>query len=253
MHIKKIGQGPDLVLLHGWSMHSAVWHELADLLAENFTLHLVDLPGHGQSDWQQGDLELDVLLTKLAEIVPKNAIYLGWSLGGLISIAFANQYPDRVSKLILMAATPRFVQADDWPHAVEQKVFELFADNLDENQSETLQRFLILQARGSEKSRETIRELSEQLAATTPPNSQALQQGLSLLIETDLRQQLTELDCPVQMIVGDRDTLIPSDMISAMQQYKPDIDSVLLSGAGHAPFISQPHDCHQAIERFIND
>lgn len=96
MHISKMGQGPDLVLMHGWSMHSAVWHDLATSLAEKFTLHLVDLPGHGQSDWQQGDLDLENIIENLAEQVPEQAFYMGWSLGGLISIAFAKQYPLRV-------------------------------------------------------------------------------------------------------------------------------------------------------------
>ena len=113
MHIKVMGQGPDLVMLHGWSMNSAVWHDLAENLAKNYTLHLVDLPGHGQSDWQPGDLELEVLIKNLANALPEKAYYLGWSLGGLISLAFAEHYPQRVDKLILLAATPCFVKAKD--------------------------------------------------------------------------------------------------------------------------------------------
>ncbi|OUR64730.1 pimeloyl-[acyl-carrier protein] methyl ester esterase [Methylophaga sp. 42_25_T18] len=253
MHIKTMGQGPDLVMLHGWSMHSAVWHELAEGLSKNFTLHLVDLPGHGQSHWQEGDLQLDTLIAKLAAQLPEQAHYLGWSLGGLISIAFAKQYPQRVNKLILMAATPRFVQDKNWSCAVQQQVFEQFAENLDENQSETLQRFLLLQARGSKHSKQTIKQLAQQLAQATPPVASALQDGLSLLINTDMRQQLQDLTCPVQCILGDRDTLIPTAMIDTVKQFKPDVDDVLLAGAGHAPFISQPVECQQAIERFIND
>ena len=240
-------------MLHGWSMHSAVWHELAESLAQDFTLHLVDLPGHGQSAWQDGDLELNPLLTSLAEQLPDHAFYLGWSLGWLISIAFAKQFPHRVKKLILMAATPRFVQDQGWSCAVEQEVLEQFAENLEENQTETLKRFLLLQARGSHQSRETIRQLSQQLAQTTPPVLAALHAGLSLLIETDMRQQLNDLTCPLQMILGDCDTLIPSEMLAAVKQNKPELDAVLLTGAGHAPFISQPSNCQQAIERFIND
>jgi pimeloyl-[acyl-carrier protein] methyl ester esterase len=253
MHINKMGQGPDLVLLHGWSMHSAVWHDLAKSLAEKFTLHLVDLPGHGQSDWQQGDLNLANVIEKLAKQVPEQAFYMGWSLGGLISIAFAKQYPQRVKKLILMAATPRFVQDKNWSCAVEKTVFEQFSENLDEDQSETLRRFLVLQARGALKSRETIRQLSEQLASTTPPVAEALHAGLNLLITTDLRQQLQQLTCPVQLILGDRDSLIPQEIMSELKQLKPDLESVLLAGAGHAPFISQASNCQQAIEQFIND
>ena len=43
------GGSPDLVLLHGWAMHSGVWRGVRDRLAEHFRLHLVDLPGHGLS------------------------------------------------------------------------------------------------------------------------------------------------------------------------------------------------------------
>ena len=71
------GAGPDLVLLHGWSMHSAVWHDMADALADNFTLHLVDLPGHGQSGWQAGDFDIGHLLTQLANQLPQTAYWLG--------------------------------------------------------------------------------------------------------------------------------------------------------------------------------
>ena len=43
------GHGPDLVMLHGWGMHSAVWSDWADALASEFRVHCVDLPGHGNS------------------------------------------------------------------------------------------------------------------------------------------------------------------------------------------------------------
>ena len=253
MHIKVLGQGPDLVMLHGWSMHSAVWHDLAEGLARSYTLHLVDLPGHGQSDWQQGALELDVLMIKLANELPQTARWLGWSLGGLISIAFADCFPERVTKLILLAATPCFVKTDDWPCAMEASVFNDFSDNLKVNQAETLQRFLLLQARGSQHSRDTIRQLSHQLAVEKPPVAEALRDGLRLLIKTDMRSQLSNLSCPVQMILGDRDTLIPEQMLLAAKQLQPAMQTHLLAGAGHAPFIAQADECQQLIEHFINE
>ena len=253
MHIKRVGQGPDLVMLHGWSMHSAVWHDLADELAQNFSLHLVDLPGHGQSSWQQGDLELEVLVNNLANELPETACWLGWSLGGLISLAFAERFPERVKKLILMAASPCFVQKNDWSCAMDASIFRQFADNLNVNQAEALQRFLLLQARGSDHSRDTIRQLGKQLAIENPPKIEALQAGLKLLIETDMRKQFSDLACPVQMILGDRDTLIPKEMLLAAKHIQAEVGINLLSGAGHAPFISQPLECHKLIESFINE
>lgn len=253
MHIKVIGQGPDLVMLHGWSMNSAVWHDLADGLAKNFTLHLVDLPGHGQSDWQEGDLELETLIKNLAEECPQSAYWMGWSLGGLISLAFAERYPERIKKMVLISATPCFVKNEDWSSAMEPAVFQAFAENLDSNQADTLHRFLLLQARGSAHSRDTIRQLAEQLAIEQPPVAEALTAGLNLLINTDMREQLSLLQCPVKMILGERDTLIPKEMLLAATQLKPQIETTLLAGAGHAPFISQPSECQNEIEHFLND
>ena len=253
MYIKKMGSGPDLVLLHGWSMHSAVWHDLAESLAKNFTLHLVDLPGHGQSAWHDKALDRDALLANLANELPKSAHWLGWSLGGLMSIAFARQFPERVKKLVLLAASPCFVKRADWSCAMEAEVFQTFSDNLVDNQAETLQRFLLLQARGSAHSRDTIRQLAEQLAIEKPPVVEALSAGLNLLIDTDMRTQLAMLDCPIMMMLGDRDTLIPSEMLDVVEQMTSNVQTVLLKGAGHAPFISQSTECLQAIELFINE
>ena len=52
--VERFGQGPDLVLLHGWGMNGAVWHGIAQELAAHYRLHLVDLPGFGNSPLQAG-------------------------------------------------------------------------------------------------------------------------------------------------------------------------------------------------------
>jgi pimeloyl-[acyl-carrier protein] methyl ester esterase len=252
MHIKVIGQGPDLVMIHGWSMHSAVWHTFAESLSQHFTLYLVDLPGHGQSDWNEHDFDLARLTQQLAEQLPDKAYWLGWSLGGLVSIAFAHRFPDRVNTLILLAATPCFVTKPDWKNAMEPSIFKAFADNLNDNQQETLQRFLMLQARGSSNSRDTIRQLSAQLAQQTPAKPEALSAGLKVLIEQDLRQELTELSCPIFMLLGERDTLIPVTLAEQVIRLNPMIRVSIIEKAGHAPFISDSQECQQQIEHFIH-
>ena len=49
MHIETLGSGPSLVLLHGWALHGGVFAPLVQRLSDRYTLHLVDLPGHGHS------------------------------------------------------------------------------------------------------------------------------------------------------------------------------------------------------------
>jgi pimeloyl-[acyl-carrier protein] methyl ester esterase len=251
--IKQLGQGPELIMLHGWSMHSGVWHQFVDLLAEYFTLYLVDLPGHGTSAWQSGDLQMDNLVEQLQQQLPQHAYWLGWSLGGLIATAFTHRYPERVKKLILLASTPLFVQKHEWPCAVEADIFQQFADNLDEDQQQTLKRFLLLQARGAEQSKTTIRQLAQDLSASNPPHPQALKEGLSLLLNSDFRTEFTELNCPVLMLLGQRDTLVPANMLQRANTLNNKIETRLLDGAGHAPFIVQPQRCSDLVREFIND
>ena len=49
MHINKIGHGQDLVLIHGWGMHSGIWEPIIEKFSKKYSLHLVDIPGMGQS------------------------------------------------------------------------------------------------------------------------------------------------------------------------------------------------------------
>ena len=49
LQVERRGDGPDLVLLHGWGMHGGVWDELVPRLAARFRVHVPDLPGHGRS------------------------------------------------------------------------------------------------------------------------------------------------------------------------------------------------------------
>ena len=49
LHIEIVGDGPPLVLLHGWGLHGGVFAPLVDRLSDRFRMHLVDLPGHGYS------------------------------------------------------------------------------------------------------------------------------------------------------------------------------------------------------------
>ena len=72
-HIEVIGNGPNLVLIHGWGMHSAVWQPMIKKLSKMFTLHLVDLPGMGLSRPIE-PYHLHATAENIAEILPPNAI-----------------------------------------------------------------------------------------------------------------------------------------------------------------------------------
>ncbi len=71
MHIDVTGQGPDLVLIHGWALQGGVFAPLVQRLADQFTLHLVDLPGHGHSRDDTTPLRLPFVVSAIAAATPR--------------------------------------------------------------------------------------------------------------------------------------------------------------------------------------
>ena len=71
---------PTLVMLHGWAVHSEIWHSVSAALAEQFQLLPIDMPGYGSRHAENGDLDLAGLTDDVLQRVPKNAHWLGWSL-----------------------------------------------------------------------------------------------------------------------------------------------------------------------------
>ena len=81
-----------LVLLHGWGLNAKVWDCITPQLASHFTLHLVDLPGYGRSGGF-GAMSLEEMAQRVLENAPERAIWLGWSLGGLVASQVAYPIP----------------------------------------------------------------------------------------------------------------------------------------------------------------
>ena len=82
------GRGDDLVLVHGWGMNGAVWHQAVEQLSQHFRVHVVDLPGFGHSHQLHFET-MEELAQQVLHSAPDNAIWLGWSLGGLVATHIA--------------------------------------------------------------------------------------------------------------------------------------------------------------------
>ncbi|WP_234879028.1 alpha/beta fold hydrolase, partial [Salmonella enterica] len=103
-----------LVLLHGWGLNAEVWHCIREELGSHFTLHLVDLPGYGRSSGF-GAMTLEEMTAQVAKNAPDQAIWLGWSLGGLVASQMALTHPERVQALVTVASSPCFSAREGWP------------------------------------------------------------------------------------------------------------------------------------------
>jgi pimeloyl-[acyl-carrier protein] methyl ester esterase len=233
------GDGPDLVLLHGWGLNGGIWDTLVPLLEPGFRVTRVDLPGHGRSAWQ-GDEGLDGMTRVVLEHVPERAAWLGWSLGGLVAARAALISPARIERLVLVAATPSFVSRPGWPAAMAPGLIETFTRDLQRDYLRTLQRFLALQVRGSDAAEAVLRDLRARLLQYGQPSPEALVAGLDILRTTDLRERFAGIACPVLLLMGARDMLVPAAAAQPTAELLPNARVELIDGAGHAPFLARP-------------
>jgi pimeloyl-[acyl-carrier protein] methyl ester esterase len=252
LYIQAKGAGPDLVLIHGWAMHGGVWDGVGEDLARDFRLHIVDLPGHGRSDLE-GDLSLDGMARAVAEQVSANAVICGWSLGAQVALRIAGTVPERVSKLVLVAATPCFVRRSGWEFGVERSVLEAFAADLDRDYEGTLRRFLALQARGGDAARALMARLRATLFDRGRPTLPILQSGLRILLESDIRADMAAVQQRALLIHGENDMLAPAGAGRWLVSSLPRARLALIPHCAHAPFLSHPILFTQLVREFLRD
>ncbi len=153
----------DLVLLAGWGFDQRVWRPVADPLAAHFRLHFdTDVP-------------------------PPGAVVCGWSLGALRALRWAERYPDRVARIVLVGATPRFVRTSDWPAAQPAELLDSFAAAVAADPAGALRRFAALLNQGDDQARALTRQM-QALVAAHWPDAATLADGLEQLRDIDLRE-----------------------------------------------------------------
>jgi pimeloyl-[acyl-carrier protein] methyl ester esterase len=248
MQIETLGSGADIVLIHGWAMHAGIFAPLTQHLSREFRVHLVDLPGHGHSRDDLEQLDAAQAAAALASRLPR-AIWVGWSLGGIVALHAALLPDSPLRGLVMIAASPRFVAAPDWPHGVALEVFEQFDAGLRRDYRATIERFLALEALGSEHTQACLHELRAHVFERGEPALAALQQGLQVLETTDLRARVAELKMPNLWLAGRRDRLVPAAAMRWAAQQNPQGRFVEFS-SGHAPFIGHAADVASAITEF---
>lgn len=238
-----IGNGPDLALIHGWGLGSAVWEPVAEALATRCRLHLVDLPGYAGSA-SDSAASFDDLARRVLATLPSGVTICGWSLGSMLAQRAARLAPGQVGALALVAATPCFTQRSDWSAGQAPAVLDGFGAALAGNPQATLQRFIALFNQGDTHARTIGRALLASQSADTFPDIDTLVQGLSFLRDVDLRDEISSIHIPALLIHGECDRLMPPGAAQWLANALPHARLEVFPGVAHAPFLG-------ASERFV--
>lgn len=106
IHYTINGNGPCIVLLHGFLLSPSIWVDLAPKLSKKNQVIIIDLPGHGKSGCIAETHTMELMAEVVNFVLEENKIlkanFIGHSMGGYISLAFAEKYPNKINKLVLI-------------------------------------------------------------------------------------------------------------------------------------------------------
>ncbi len=248
---KTWGDGPDLFLIHGWGMSAQVWGEFGERLGREWHVTAVNLPGHGGAPRLDEPFTAAAVAKALTAVAPAEAVWLGWSLGGLLALE-ATALGARPRGIAVLAGTPRFVAGPDWPWGVASQALAAVETQLDSDPGRALMRFVQLLATGGSGARRAARDLLARLASGPAPDPACLAQGLTVLRETDARDRLRALNCPSLWLGGNSDPLIPARALSESASLSGG-SCRILEGAGHLPFMTHPEAVAEALSGWWNE
>jgi 2-succinyl-6-hydroxy-2,4-cyclohexadiene-1-carboxylate synthase len=234
LHVDRRGEGPTLVLVHGFTQTGRSWGALADALAVDHEVVLPDAPGHAGSAEVRADLRAGGEL--LVEAAAGPATFVGYSMGARLCLHAALTHPDAVRGLVLVGGTAGLEDADERAARVDQDratADRLEALGLDRFLEEWLAQPLFAglrpdQAGLEERRRNTVAGLrsSLELAGTGA--------------QEPLWARLGQLTMPVLAVAGAEDTkfaALAERMVAGIGR-SATLD--LIEGAGHAAHLEQP-------------
>lgn len=233
------GQGPVILLTHGYSATAQMWKGQIAPFSKNHTLVVWDMRGHGQSDYPQDqshyseEATVADMLALLDKIGARTAIVGGLSLGGYMSLAFYRAHPEHVSSLLIIDTGPGF--KNDEAREGWNKYARETADRYEQ------QGLASLQSASKERSTAAHRSVDGLVRA-----------GRGMLTQRDDRvmRVLPEIKVPSLIVVGSEDKpfLNAADYMAAKI---PGSEKVVIPGAGHAANIDQPDIFNRAVLDFL--
>lgn len=247
-----------LILLPGWGMDATVWEPVEEVLAEYFNLL--------QLNWQ-GLKSAAVYPEHISNLIDKKVegsfSLLGWSLGSLLAIDAAARYKNRVKKLILAGGTSRFTRdrASGYNCGWPQSVIAKMQSALSQERQKTLDSFYYSMFSESEIQRGHYQRFMEKRnnsageklkSAGEKYQTQELLAGLDFLVQADYRNKLDQIEAPVLIVHGEKDTVCPVAASAYISSSLPgNVSFKVLEGAGHIPFYTEAEAFIAQLKGFV--
>lgn len=247
-----------IVLLHGFSGSSVYWHQVAPILAEQHRVIVPDLRGHGESEVPEGTYTMEIMADDIAGLLKAlnidRVVLLGHSLGGYVTAAFIERYPDMLDGYGLIHSTV-LPDADEVKQKrtsdieqIRQNGFKTYLGSLVKK---------LFSPMHLKSLAEEVGHIMEVGLHTTPEGAMRTLEGM--MQRPDRSDVAAKSPLPALLVAGAEDSIVAPERtfsIKRAHSTKKDIEAPLIlektfTGVGHMSMVEVPDQLAQVIGSFV--
>jgi pimeloyl-ACP methyl ester carboxylesterase len=265
LHVTDWGNAaaPPLILLHGGRDHSRSWDLIARALRPHFHVMAPDLRGHGDSEWAKGSSY--TLSDHIYDLTPlasagRETVLVGHSFGGMISLAFAGTFPERVSRLVALdgaflpspSSSPIDVQVAKWIaqlDSISRSKIRRFRDVAEAAERMAAHNKRLTAEQALHLARHAVRPNADGTFSWKYDPCQRAQAPYRLSHD-DYTTLWSRIACPV-LLLSASESFIPDSAKAGRLRHFKQVEHQILAGAGHWLHHDEPEEVLAALRSFL--
>jgi len=263
MNLIDMGSGPPVVFIHGLSGCWQNWLEQIPLFARDHRVIAIDLPGFGHSEMPVEEISIsgyaDAIDALMEQLDLEEARIVGNSMGGFIGSELAIQHPERVERLVLVAAAGLSIESirtgrtTGLRHRAENVVFFTLGHVASRSHQVALRprlRAALLMTVAAHPARLPGPLAAQQVLGSGKPG---FSDALEAMCRYPLRDRLEKIACPTLILWGDKDRLVPVKDAAIFEQLIPDSRKIIYQDSGHVLMMERPARFNSDVKAFLDE
>jgi pimeloyl-ACP methyl ester carboxylesterase len=245
------GSGPAVIFIHAFPLNQSIWDDQVAALKQSYRTITLDLRGFGRSDAPAGPYSMEEMAADVRALMTKigldDAVFVGLSMGGYISLAFYRSYPEQVRALVL---------ADTRASADNEEGRERRMRSAERAEREGAQAIagemlpMLLAPETIEKNAALVARVRAMIESNSPSAIASAQRAMAG--RPDSSRLIERMNIPVLVIVGSEDSLTKVEESKAMSDKIPGSRLRVIEGAGHLSNVERPAEFNRALADFLD-
>lgn len=246
-HYKDSGKGTAVILLHGFLENADMWNELTGYLPKHYRIIALDLPGHGKSEnlsYRHTMLDMaEVVRSLMKHLRLKKCFMGGHSLGGYVSLAFGEQYPELLRGMMLINSTAR----GDSPAKQKDRDRAILAVKRGHRSFIRAAIPNLFRPKNRRIMADKVNEVKQLALETSQQGIIATLEGMK--IRPDREVLLHFAPYPILFVAGQHDPVLPFDTLE--EQLKGHRVTPIITENGHMGHIEDQEVVFEGVKRFL--